>query len=181
MLLDEYQSVNESPKAAQESTLVTVKWSPPPQGLYNVNVDGAVFTTRKQTGIGVIIRNDAGAVVAALSKKMVVPLEALETEAKAMEMGVRFTAEVGIRDVIFEGDSLAVYNAMRGSGSESTAIQNIVTGVLRQAQGFRMFDFSHVKRQGNVPAHVLAQYAGKVEDYGSVWIGLILLKLKTYY
>ena len=47
----------------------------------------------------------------------------------------------------------------------STAIQNLVTGILHQAQGFKMFYFSRVKRQGNVPAHVLAQYAGKVEDY----------------
>ena len=46
MLLDEYQSVNESPEIAQESTLVTVKWSPLPQGWYKVNVDGAVFTKR---------------------------------------------------------------------------------------------------------------------------------------
>ena len=59
-----------------------------------------MFTKRKQTGIGVIFRDDTGAVVAAMSKKMAVPLGALETEVKAMEMGVRFAAEVGIRDAI---------------------------------------------------------------------------------
>ena len=103
--------------------------------------------------------------VAAVSKKMAVPLGALETEAKVMEMGVRFAAEVGIRDAIFEGDSILVYNAVHGSGSALTTIQNIVTGILRQAQGFRTFTFSHVKWQGNVPAHVLVQYAGNVDDY----------------
>ena len=94
-----------------------------------------MFTKRKQTGIGVIIRDDTGAVVAAMSKKMAVPLGALEIEAKAMETGVHFAAEVGIRDAIFEGDSILVYNAVHGSGSTSTAIQNIVTGILHQAQG----------------------------------------------
>ncbi|KAK9986188.1 hypothetical protein SO802_031139 [Lithocarpus litseifolius] len=165
MLLEEYQSVNESSEAVQESTPMTVKWSLPPQGWYKVNVDGAVFTKRKQTGIRVIIRDDTGAMVAAISKKMAVPFGALEMEAKAMETGVRFAAEVGVRDAIFEGDSLSVYNAVHGSGSASTAIQNIVTGILRQAQGFRMFVLSHVKRQGNAPAHALAQYAGQLEDY----------------
>ena len=146
MLLDEYQSVNESLEVAQESTLVTVKWSPPLEGWYKVNVDGTVFTKLKQTGIRVIIRDDTGAVVVAMSKKIAVPLGALETEAKVMETRVRFAAEVGIRDAIFEGDSILVYNAVHGLGSASTAIQNIVTGILRQAQGFRMFTFLHVKR-----------------------------------
>ena len=144
---------------------MTVKWSPPLEGWYKVNVDGTVFTKLKQTGIRVIIRDDTGAVVVAMSKKIAVPLGALETEAKVMETGVCFVVEVGIRDAIFEGDSILVYNVVQGSGSASTTIQNIVTGILRQAQGFRTFAFSHIKRQGNVPAHVLAQYASKVEDY----------------
>ncbi|KAK9988791.1 hypothetical protein SO802_029030 [Lithocarpus litseifolius] len=157
MHLEEYQSVNESSEAVQESTPMTVKWSPLPQGWYKVNVDSVVFTKRKQTGIEVIIKDDTGAVVAAMSKKMAVPLGALETEAKAIEMGVYFAAEVGIWDAIFEGNSLSVYNVVHRSGSASTAIQNIITGILHQAQGFRMFAFSHVKRQENAPVHALAQ------------------------
>ena len=116
-------------------------------------------------GIGVIIRNDKGEVIAVMSKRMAVPLGALETEAKAMETAVRFAADVGIRDAIFEGDLLTIYNALHGLSSTSAAIQNIVTGILRQAQSFKTFAFSHIKRQGNIPAHVLAQHACNVDDY----------------
>ncbi|KAK9985942.1 hypothetical protein SO802_030893 [Lithocarpus litseifolius] len=168
MLLDEYQTANESPKVGQKSTHATVRWSPPQQECYKVNVDGAVFTRRRQTGIGVVIRDSAGEVVAALCKRLAVPLGALETEAKAMESGVRFAAEVGIRDVIFEGDSLTVYNAVHG-GTTSSAVQNIITGILQQVQGFRTFAFSHVKRQGNVPAHVLAQHACNIDE-DVIWL-----------
>lgn len=121
-----------------------------------MNIDGAVFTNRKQMGIGVIIRDSAGEMIAALSKRLAVPLGALEAEAKAVETRVQFAAEFGARDVIFEEDSLAVYNAVHGIGTTSSAIQNIVTGILQQVQGFRTFAFSHIKRQGNIPAHVLA-------------------------
>ena len=165
MLLEEYQRANESPDVAQESTPLTVKWSPPEQGCYKVNVDGTVFTKRELTGIGVIIRDNTGEVVTAMCKRMAVPLGALETETKAMKIGVHFAAEVGIRDAIFEGDSLTIYNTLHGLGSMSAAIQNIVTGILRQAQSFRSFAFSHIKRQGNVPAQVLAQHACNIDDY----------------
>ena len=57
-------------------------------GSYKVNVDGVVFSKRKQVGIGVIIRDSAGMVIAALSQKLALPLGALEIEAKAMEVGV---------------------------------------------------------------------------------------------
>ena len=53
-----------------------------------MNVDGAVFSKRKQVGFGVIIRDSGGLVIAELSLKLACPLGALETEAKAMEVGV---------------------------------------------------------------------------------------------
>ena len=45
----------------------------------------------------------------------------------------------------------------------------MLEGTLELTTGFRNFYFSHVKRQGNVPAHLLAQYVEKLEDY-VVWL-----------
>lgn len=73
-----------------------------------MNIDSAVFIKRNQTGIGVVIKDSVEEVVVALSKRLAVPLGALEAEANVMEIGVRFAAEVGIRDVIFQGDSLTI-------------------------------------------------------------------------
>ena len=69
------------------------------------------------------------------------------------------------REVIFEGDSLNICKAIQGSIVTPSSIQNIVYGILVQLQTFRSFDISHVKRQGNVPAHLLAQHALHVEDF----------------
>ena len=52
-----------------------------------------------------IIRDSAGMVIAALSQKLVLPLGALEIEAKAIEVGVQFALDVRVRDVTLERDS----------------------------------------------------------------------------
>ena len=70
-----------------------------------MNLDGVVFKAQKFVGIGVLIRDEQGRVVAALSQKLNAPLGALEVEAKAVEVAIQFATDVGISDFIMEGDS----------------------------------------------------------------------------
>ncbi|KAL0011885.1 hypothetical protein SO802_006993 [Lithocarpus litseifolius] len=71
-ILDEFQVANEKPQTTRESIAMEIKWCPPHLGSYKVNVDGAVFTKQKQVGIGVVIRDSAGEVIAALAISLLV-------------------------------------------------------------------------------------------------------------
>jgi len=42
-------------------------WRPPDQDYVKINFDGALFSKENQAGIGVVIRNEAGLVLASLS------------------------------------------------------------------------------------------------------------------
>ena len=137
----------------------TFSWQPLSHGLYKVNINDAVFSKRKQTGAGVVIRDKEGEVIAALSKKWKYPLGAIEAEAKAWEVGTLFAREVGIREAKFEGDSLVVCNALQGLVSPPSSVVNILAGFLDHASHLRQWKVPHIKRQGNVPTHLLAQHA----------------------
>ena len=41
---------------------------------YKIKMDGAAFLNRKEAGVGVIIRDEEGRVIAALSKKIKAPI-----------------------------------------------------------------------------------------------------------
>ena len=86
-----------------------------------------------------------------------------------MEIGVTFAMEIGVRDVTFEGDSLEICHAIHGLTVAAPSVQNVVTGILKRAQDFRTFGFSHTKRLGNTLAHVPAQHAVNVDDF-VVWL-----------
>ena len=79
---------------------------------FNVSMDGAVFSKQKATGVGVIIWDDRGRLKAAMTMKLHAPLGALEVEAKAFEVGMQFAKDVGIQDVVLEGDSIIIYRAL---------------------------------------------------------------------
>lgn len=101
-------------------------WMPPPQGWYKVNVDGATFKDSRQCGLGVVVRNDKGEIMEALSKKIRSPL--LEAEAKAAKCGLIFAWELGLREVIIEGDSEAVIQALSTEQPAPLSIQQIISG-----------------------------------------------------
>nr|XP_023914116.1 uncharacterized protein LOC112025671 [Quercus suber] len=111
-LVKEYRVANVPEIEHSVAPFGSASWQPPSHSHYKVNIDGAVFSKRKQAGAGVVIRDGEGEVIAALSKRWRYPLGAIEAEAKAWKVGVLFARDVGIKDVEFEGDSLEICNAL---------------------------------------------------------------------
>ena len=105
-------------------------------------------------GIGVIIREHLGSVVAALSKRLPLPLEPLEAEAKAIDEVTIFAWDIGVRDAIFESDSMLVCHAMENPTDVLISISTVVSGFCSRLPTFRTFQSSHVRQQGNKPAHL---------------------------
>ncbi|XP_065624659.1 uncharacterized protein LOC136065433 [Quercus suber] len=166
-LLQDYRAATEEIPPTRPSE--AVKWHPPDHPFYKMNVDATVLKELQATGIGTVVRDGEGKVLAAMSKRVLAPLATLEAEAKSMEVAVQFAWEMGFRDIICETDSLSLYQALVGSTEAPTCIDTIVSSILLSIQHFCCISFSHVKRQGNRPAHILAQFTRHVRDF-VVWL-----------
>ena len=81
-----------------------------------------------------------------------------------MEEAVNFAWDMGIRECMFESDSLSVVNAMLLFPDPPTSIVNVITGALSQLYKFREVQFCHVARSGNKAAHTLAQVAKSMSE-----------------
>ena len=69
-----------------------------------------------------IVRDGEGNVIAALSRKLYLTLGALEVETKALEIGVQFAKDVGLKTMVFKGDSLLIFNAALGVGEAASSV-----------------------------------------------------------
>ena len=77
-----------------------------------------------EAGIGEVIRNSAGEVMASLSEK--IPLQVEAVEALAAHRAARFVQEVGITESILEGDSLSMISALKNGDRMNSAIGHLI-------------------------------------------------------
>ena len=146
-------------------------WSLPPKGTYKVNTDAAVFNNRGSCGFGVVIRNDQGEMMGDLCKKVELPLGAIKAEAKAKatEAGIYLAWDLNLKDIVVEGDSQQVIQALNGCNPPALPILKIVEGLKRFLLQFNSWKAMHTRRNTNEAAHLLAKNAMNVKD-SVIWV-----------
>ena len=90
------------------------------------NFDGAMFAESDQAGIGEVVRNHRGHVMAALAEKIPKPASIEVLEVLAARRAVQFTLELGFAHTIFEGDAEIVIKALAEGNSSMHRIGHIV-------------------------------------------------------
>ena len=165
--LKEYQATNMCAK--KTTTPNAVVWRPPKPGWYKVNTDGATFDDIKCFGVGVVIRNERGEIMGALSKKFMLPLGGLEAEAKAVEDGVVLGWDLRLKDIIIESVALLVTNYLGKQSVMPSSIRKVVEGILEGLRKFNAWDVNHTRRSGNIAAHIMARQA-KFLNVCNIWV-----------
>lgn len=80
------------------------RWRPPDSSSFKINFDGALFSQEKGAGVGVVIRNEAGLVMAPLTQQIPLSSTVLEVETLAARGSLELAIEIGVNRVILEGE-----------------------------------------------------------------------------
>jgi hypothetical protein len=103
-------------KRQRSSNMCVMPWKKPPMGFVKLNWDASVDRKGKKMGIGLIVRDHAGGVVAMACETKDHIQDLAIVEAIAARRDVELSAELGIRRLLLEGDALKIVQALNSSG-----------------------------------------------------------------
>ena len=155
-MLQEFTDVQDSP-VWSAIPWVEARWKPPSAGLFKINFDGAVFMDRSLVGLGIVIRDESGLIIVALSQKIPLPSSMELVEALAARRALIFAQEISIFKAEVEGDSLKVIQALNNPKPNRTQIGHIICDIQILGVGMQSCTFNHTRRGGNRLAHSLAK------------------------
>ncbi|XP_030974640.1 uncharacterized protein LOC115994576 [Quercus lobata] len=127
--------------------------------MLKINFVGATFAEEKCSGLGVIIRDREGLVIASMAARVPQQLQPVEIEALAANKALEFAREMGILEAVLEGDSSLVMTTLNSKNPELAPFGLLLQDSLNLSAGFSKLSYSHIKREGNTIAHNLAQLA----------------------
>ena len=142
-LLQDFLATQFEPPAPPDP-IILQQWRPPENNFYEVNFDAATFRSTNSAGIGVIVRDCAGEVIGALSVPILMPQSIVVAKALACRQAMKFVAEIGLTQVVIEGNSAVIINALTTTNGDQTSYGNILEDIHALASGFQLVDFHHV-------------------------------------
>ena len=85
----------------------TERWTPPPPGVFKVNVDGATSEDGRNSSVWAVIRDSCGAITVACCKYFQGHYSVVEVEALAVDAGILLAHNMKISQVIIESDAVS--------------------------------------------------------------------------
>jgi ribonuclease HI len=169
--LDDFQRVNGSTNDEEGASQIhsDAVWKPPEQNWVKINWDAAVDQSNQCVGIGVVARDGTGRFLGASSWKISLSARPVVAEAMAAFQALLFASEHGYRHVCFEGDTLTIVNEVNSYSPCESSHGHFVEDIRDGLTFFEMSRFTHVKREANMAAHVLAKQVCKLAANSVRW------------
>ncbi|KAL5836597.1 hypothetical protein ACOSQ3_013766 [Xanthoceras sorbifolium] len=145
------------------------RWKRPSPGCYKINTDASTDYLNSRVGVGAIIHNDQGLVMATSSYRINSGLAVVNAEAMAILSGIQLAWEVGIHLIVVESDSKQVVNLLNGVGNSITDLGMIVNSILNHPSRSHIRSFSFSPRVSNTTAHALSRLALDLDEM-VVWM-----------
>ncbi|XP_059437060.1 uncharacterized protein LOC132170186 [Corylus avellana] len=136
-----------------------VKWQPPPPNSVKINWDAAMNHTNKVIGLRIIARDERGKFMAAFSKQQDIDTELVVAEAMAALHAIILSQEMNFQNVVFEGDSLQVVQAVNSVSQCNSIYGHLIEDIKVGLNKMATSSFTHVTRDANGAAHALAVMA----------------------
>lgn len=132
-------------------------WRCPTDVAFKVNFDGAVDKGLSKVGMGVVIRDRQGEVVAAMSISRRDVQNPFLAEGMALWRAMVFCIETGIVDVIFEGDAKELIEVVMSDEEVDSWGGQIVEDIKQLRYQHRNWKVVFRHRESNEVAHNLAK------------------------
>ena len=151
----------------------------PIQRAYKVDFDNALFA-KGLTGLGVVIRNGHGLILASLTQQIPLPDSVIEVEVLAARKALELTIELGFDNITLEGDSEVLIKSLEKGSNSLAHYGHLIANIHVLMARFSSLCLSHVRRHCNRLAHALARRASFTPDL-SIWMEEIPPDLNSVY
>ena len=139
-------------------------WKAPDQHAYKVNFDGAIFVKEGLAGLGVVIRNDQGLIMASLTQQIPLPVSIIAVEVLAAWRALKLTLELGFDKITLEGDTEVLIKSLVTRCNSLAHYGHLTANIHILVSRFSSLSLSHVRRHCNRLAHALARRASSTPD-----------------
>ncbi|XP_075640488.1 uncharacterized protein LOC142612256 [Castanea sativa] len=108
--LEEYLAMQ--PPQNPPPTSYRDRWHPPPVGFVKINVGRVVFSNENTVGVGTVIRNQDGFILASQARKINHAYSPIVLKALVALDGLQLAMELGFTHAVLEGDCLQLISAL---------------------------------------------------------------------
>jgi hypothetical protein len=132
-------------------------WTAPNSGWKKANWDVSINKDQGNVGVGVIIRDEKGGIVAAMSGTRQGLLEPTTGEAFGALQAAHFIMELGLHNIILEGDTKQIVDARNSNTSTWSRYGHLVEDTRRLLCSLSRWKCFFTHREANEAAHRLAK------------------------
>jgi len=135
------------------------RWVKPAPNNIKINWDAALDGRKKLMGMGIVVRDSQGEVKAAMCDVIPYIRDPVVAEAIGARCAVQFGRNLGLESIEFEGDTREIILALRNPAEVDSIHGYLLTETRQLLDSLSSWRVSHVRREGNMAAHLLAKFA----------------------